>query len=99
MKHGHTHPGQNVRDDAGVALLGLGHEPPFVAAVETLWRIIESSVLVACFSTISALNIAADFDLANVEGGTIIWQPQEVENLRALGLGVIIQETAAGACR
>lgn len=56
-------------------------------------------MLVARFSTISALDIATDFDLANVERGAMVWQPQKVKNLRALGLRVIEQEAAAGASR
>ena len=56
-------------------------------------------MLVARFSTISALDIATDFDLANVERGAMVWQPQKVKNLRALGLGVIEQEAAAGTSR
>ena len=42
-------------------------------------------MLVARLSTISALDIATDFDLANVERGAMVWQPQKVKNLRALG--------------
>jgi hypothetical protein len=94
-----AHPGQGVRDDAGIPLLGFSHQPPFVAAIVAFWRIVVSSVLMTCLCSIGALDIAANFNFADVEGGAMIWKPQEIENLRALGFGVIVQEAAAGTSR
>jgi hypothetical protein len=61
-----------------------------------MFRIVVPSVLVTGFGTVGALDVAANFNLANVERRAVIWKPQEVENLRAVRLGIIVQESAAG---
>ncbi len=94
-----SHPRQHISNDAGVALFGFSHEPPFITAIEALRRIVKASMLVTGLGAISALDVAPDFNLANVESGTVIWKPQEVEDLRALGFGVIKQQTAASTGR
>ena len=94
-----SHPRQHISNDAGVALFGFSHEPPFITAIEALQRIVKASMLVTGLGSISALDVAPDFNLANVECSAVVWKPQEVEDLRALGFGVIKQQTATSTGR
>ena len=77
LSHHHP-PAQAVQLDVGVALLGLHHEPPLVAAavVEVV-----GGVHVRGLRAVGGLSVAANLHLEDVQGGAEVGLEQVVQNL------------------
>ena len=79
-------PGERGELDVGVARLGLLHEPPLVAAVVVL---VGSGMHVAGLGTVGGVHVCADLDLEDLDAGAVVGLEEIVENLAALGLGIV----------
>ena len=84
---GRRAPAEGVERESGGAAAGLLHQPPLVAA--GVVRCFRAGAAVAGLGAAGGVHLAADFDFEMLEGCAEFWGEQQVEDLAALGLGVI----------
>ena len=87
-------PGQGGEFDGGVAGFGLGHQPPFVAAVAAQ---VGGGVHVRGFGAVGGVGVAADLDFEDLQGGAVAGFEQVVQDLAALWFGVVGQQAGVAA--
>jgi len=87
-------PGAGIEGERGVAFFGLAHEPPFVAA--PVIKVV-AGVHVAGLGALGGVAIARHLDEEGAEGGAELGFEEEVEDLVALGLGIIFEQHGGGA--
>ena len=91
-------PFQGIELDVGVAQLGLLHQPPLIAARIVL---IARAPHMGGFRAIGGVLVAADFDLQMLDVGAVVGFKEIVQDLAALGLRIVDQQSRrrAGADR
>ena len=87
-------PGQGGQLDLRISGFGLFHQPPLITAVIVFVR---SRVHVARLRTVGGVHVGANFHLEDLQAGPIVRLEQIVENLAAIGLGVVDQEPGVPA--
>ena len=88
-----TTPGAGVEREGRVAPFGLGHEPPLVAAAIVL---IVPGAHVRRFGPLGGVPVAALFDVKRLHGGGKLRFEEDVENLAALRLRIILEQHRGG---
>src|SRR5450432_910307 len=69
------------------------HQPPFIAAIIVL---ISATTHVAGFGSVGRIRITANFDLQDLQAGSIVWLKEVIKDLGLLG-GRVVEEQARGS--
>ena len=87
-------PGQTIQKNARIPLFRLLHEPPLVAARVVLFLV---CMHVAGLAAVGRVHVPADFHLKMLKARAEVRLEEIVQNLAALWLGIIYEQTRGGA--